>query len=391
MALAGLLLVRTEHHQARIGALRDGIGQQQRVGACDLRQAHFVDRAGERGEGIGGRGARRSGCGRCIGANRGGGVQRGQLGRQRHGRTAAHIQRHAVAFGLHRKVRPLAGLHRLARRAALAVHLHEGHALVDADHELAGAVAACIDRLARAERIGLDPGGEGQRAAGRHGQRGRGGQHQRAVAELGALADDRAFDGHRRGLAVVAVGGGVARRHRAFGEVVDQRVVGVEAALAVARGRGLGVAVVHPELLRRAGRDVGHVDPDQRHAQQRIELLDLVVEHGLVVARHKAQVGAGLAHAFELEVARVQAHQHRHAAGIAADGAGLRAAVDGDGFAVGPLGLPPGMGQARQERAQQRERDEKKSSHDRVLRKARGMRKKSKRGMAVAVGRSFGQ
>ena len=373
MALAGLLLVGAEHGQARLGALRDGIGQQQRVGAGDLRQAHFVDRAGERCEGGGGSlcigGGGRGG--RHVGAERAGGVQRGQLSGQRHGGTAADVERHALAFGLHCDVRPLAGLDRLARGAALAVDLHEGHALVDADHQFAGAVAAGIDGLARAELVGLDPCGEGERAAGLHGERRRGRQHQRAVAQLRALADDGAFDRHHGGLAVVGVGRGVARGHRAFGEVVDQRVVGVEGALAVARGRGLGVAVVHPQLLRRAGRDVGHVDPDQRHAQQRIELFDLVVQHGLVVGRDEAQVGAGFAHAFELEVAGVQAHQHGHAPGIAADGAGLRAAVDGDGFAVGPLGLPPGVGQARQERAQQREHDEKYASHDRVLRKAR--------------------
>jgi hypothetical protein len=160
--------------------------------------------------------------------------------------------------------------------------------------------------------------------------------------------------------------------------VVDQRVVGVEAALAVARCGSLRVAVVHPQLLRRSCRNVGHVDPDERHAQQRIELLDLVVQHGLVVGRDKAQVGAGLAHALELEVARVQANQNRHAAGVAADGPGLRTAVDGDGFAVGPLGWPPRMGQARQERAQQREHDEKDASHDRVLRKARRERQEMK-------------
>lgn len=64
--------------------------------------------------------------------------------------------------------------------------------------------------------------------------------------------------------------------------------------------------------------------------------------------------------------------------GVAADGSGLRTAVDGDGFAVGPLGLPPGMGQARQERAQQREHDKKDASHDRVLRKARRERQEMK-------------
>ena len=45
------------------------------------------------------------------------------------------------------------------------------------------------------------------------------------------------------------------------------------------------------------------------HAHQRVETFDLVVEHGFVIRRDKAQIGAVLFHAVEGEVAGVQAHQ----------------------------------------------------------------------------------
>ncbi|MNS98475.1 hypothetical protein D3C72_1328430 [compost metagenome] len=162
---------------------------------------------------------------------------------------------------------------------------------------------------------------------------------------------------------MVAVGGAVARGDARLGEVVHEAVVGVESALAIAGSGRLRIAVVHPQLLRRTGRQGRHVDPDQGDAQQRVELLDLVVQHRFIVARHEAQVGAVVADAFEVEVTRMQAQQHGNAAGIAAHGARLRAGVDGDGFAVSPVGLPPGMRQAGNERAQDREQ-EKKTLHD---------------------------
>ncbi len=63
----------------------------------------------------------------------------------------------ALPSALDREVRPLPGLHRLRRGAALPVDLHERHALVDADHQFAGAIAAGIDHLLRAELVRAHP------------------------------------------------------------------------------------------------------------------------------------------------------------------------------------------------------------------------------------------
>ena len=366
MALAGLLLVGAEGGQARIGALRDGVGQDQRVGTGDLGQAQLIDGAGERRQRRGGnRLVRRGGTG-DVAADRRGGVERRQAGGHGRGLAARDEQRDVAGIGFDRDVRPLAGLDGLAGGAALAIDLHERNALVHTHDELAGAVAADIKSLFGAELVGTHPGGERERRTGLQRQRRRSGQHQRRDAELGALADDRAVDADHGGLRMVAIGGGVTRRHIGLGEVIDQRVVGIESELAVGRGRRLGIAVVHPQLLRAAGRDVGHVDPDQRDAQQRIELLDLVIEHGLVVARDETQIGAVLADALEAEVAGMQADQHGGAARLAAQGGALRRGIDRDGFAVGPVGLPPGLSQAGQDRAQHREREKQNASHGKL-------------------------
>ncbi|MNY19583.1 hypothetical protein D3C86_1530230 [compost metagenome] len=76
-----------------------------------------------------------------------------------------------------------------------------------------------------------------------------------------------------------------------------------------------------------------------------------MVQHGLVVTGDEAQVGAALADALEGEVAGMQAQQYRRAAGIAANGTALRAGIDRDRLAIGPVGLPPGVRQARQQGA----------------------------------------
>ncbi|MNT54859.1 hypothetical protein D3C72_1920500 [compost metagenome] len=77
-----------------------------------------------------------------------------------------------------------------------------------------------------------------------------------------------------------------------------------------------------------------------------------MVQHGLVVGRHEADVGAFFVNAVEGEVAGVQAHQQRRAAGGAAQRHALRGAVDGDLLAVLPVRLPPGMGGGRQDAGQ---------------------------------------
>ena len=106
--------------------------------------------------------------------------------------------------------------------------------------------------------------------------------------------------------------------------------------------------------------NVRHVDPDQRDAQQRIELFDLVVEHRLIVGGDEAQIRAAVVDAVETEIAGVQPHQYRRAPGVAADRAALRAGIESDRFAVGPIGLPPGGGlrRAAQARAQCDERQQ---------------------------------
>lgn len=133
----------------------------------------------------------------------------------------------------------------------------------------------------------------------------------------GGIAGNAAIHrAHRTAERCVAVGGGIRRRHAGlFVEVIDQGVVGIEGRRAATQDRGLVVAVIHPDRLLAVVRHVRHIQPDLRHAHHGIEALDLVVERRLAVAADKAQVTTGLAHAVELEVARVQADQQRHASG----------------------------------------------------------------------------
>jgi len=72
-----------------------------------------------------------------------------------------------------------------------------------------------------------------------------------------------------------------------------------------------------------------------------------MIQHGLVVGSDEAQIGTAVAHTFEAEVAGVQADQQGGATNIAADRSALRSSVDGNGFAVSPVRLPPCLGQAR--------------------------------------------
>ncbi|MOA18090.1 hypothetical protein D3C78_1383780 [compost metagenome] len=192
-------------------------------------------------------------------------------------------------------------------------------------------------------------------------------QQQRLAAELQGAPYYTVNRRAGRALCGIAVGRGVFGRGAGGAvEVIQRGVIRVKGQLAVAGRRGLLIAVVHPDVLALTALDIRYIDPDQRHAHQRIKTFDLVVEHGFVIGGDKAQVRAVLFHPIEGEVAGVQAHQQRSAAKSLIDRRTLRRGVDGDLFAVVPVVLPPGLSRGREHEAQADQQRKEEALHERA-------------------------
>ena len=342
---ARLFFIHAIGQQFRLRTLGAGIGQQRPRRACDFGQAQLIHRPGKGQQAAGGL--------RQVGANGQLGIERRHRQRQGRGFAAVDIQGHGVASGRKGQVLPLAGVQRLGRYRTLAVDLDKRHALVQAQHQAAAAFTAGQHHLLTGGLVQAQPGTESKGAAGGVLQRRTGRQQQRLAAELQGPPDhavDARTGGVQRG---VAIGRGVTGR-RAVGalEMVERGVARIERQLAVAGRRGLVVAVVHPQVLTLAALDLGHIDPDQRHAHQRVEALDLMIEHGLVVGADKTQVGAVFLDPVEGEVAGVQAHQQGSTAQRLIDRGALGGGVQRDLFTVVPVVLPPGLGGGREHEAQ---------------------------------------
>ncbi|SST12422.1 Uncharacterised protein [Acinetobacter baumannii] len=280
-------------------------------------------------------------------------AERRQRRRQAGDFAPPEIQRQPGTVGDQRQMLPLPLRQGLAGGSALTVQLDEGRALGQADQQGVAAFAARQQDLFAGQLVGTHPAAEAEGATGAHRQRWAGRQQQRLAQQLRGATDDALHRTAGGGLRIVGVGGGVPRRSaRRTVEVIDQGVVRVEHRLAVAALRRLGVAVVHPDVLALATLHPRHVDPDQGHAHQRVEALDLVAQHGLVVGGDEANVRAVLVDPVEGEVAGMQAHQQRQATETLVDRRALRGGIDRDLLAVLPVVLPPGTGAGRGQQAQ---------------------------------------
>ncbi|MNI17345.1 hypothetical protein D3C73_707130 [compost metagenome] len=351
-----LFFVDAVGHQLRFGSLGRGIRQQLCGRTGHLGQAQFVDGAGERLVR-----AWRHVCGnRQVGADGHDRIECRHGHGQGRGFATVDVQRDFAALSGQRQVLPLGRVQRLGRHGALAVDFHERQALAQTDQQALRTFTAGQHQLLTVGLVQTQPGTEGEGAAGVVLQRGAGRQQQRLAAELQG-ATDNAVDARTGGaLRGVAVGGGVLGRGAGGTvEMVERGVVRLESQLAVAGGRRFLVAVVHPDVLALTALDFRHIDPHQRHAHQRIEAFDLVVEHGLVIGADEAQVGAVFLDAVKGEVAGVQAHQQRGTAQGLVDGRALGRGVHRDLFAVVPIVLPPRLCSGREHNAQAHQEREK--------------------------------
>ena len=235
-AEAGLLLVDPVGHQARLGALGGGIGEEQRRRAGDLRQAQLVDGALE---GLQGRrrGARLTfplaasvaaasaawpSAPMAI-APLNAGSAAARLATSRPPRYSA-----SQRVGDQRQVLPLP-LRRAWLAAALTVQLDEGRALGRSRPTGRCRFAARQQDLFAGQLVGTHPAAEAEGATGAHRQRWAGRQQQRLAQQLRGATDDALHRTAGGGLRIVGVGGGVPRRSaRRTVEVIDQGVVRVE-------------------------------------------------------------------------------------------------------------------------------------------------------------------
>ncbi len=260
---------------------------------------------------------------------------------------------------------PLRRRQRLGGSGALAIDFHERQTLAHTDQQTLRAFAASQNQLLATGLIQTQPGAESERASSVVLQRRTGRQQQRLAAELQGTPDHTINRRTGRALRGVAVSRSVLGRCASGAvEVVERGVIRVEGQLAVAGRRRLLIAVIHPDVLTLSALDIRHVDPDQRHAHQRVEAFDLMVEHGFVVGSDEAQVRAVLLHAVEGEVAGVQTHQQRRAAKRLIDRRALRRGVDGDLFAVMPVVLPPGLSRGREHEAQADQQGKNEALHE---------------------------
>ena len=268
-------------------------------------------------------------------------------------RCSINGERKGRSRGSHREVTPGVGGERRAGDGALrgvvARHLDKGHALVQADHKGVAAVPTAEHHGVGLRRGKLDPGGPRHRGAVGPHQRGRGLHDEGAPAvKTHAAADHRAFRQGADAAGVVARNREVIGGLTALGEMVDERGVGVVGALGVVGldGLGAGVAVVKPEGRLGSGLEVGAAHPDERLVEQRVVALDVERQQGLVVFGDEPDVGAVFLRQRELEVARMQADEHRHRAGHVGQGHAGGRSVERDLFAHRPVAVPPRMGRA---------------------------------------------
>ena len=151
-----MFLIDAVSHQFRLGALRGGIGQQQRGRTGDFRQAQLINSASEWLE-------------RTflqIGADGHDRVERRHRLGQRSTFATVDVQGDFRALGGQRNVLPLRRSQCLCRSGALAVDFHEWQTLADADQQTLRAFATRQYHLLATRLIQTQPGTEGERAAG---------------------------------------------------------------------------------------------------------------------------------------------------------------------------------------------------------------------------------
>ena len=146
--------------------------------------------------------------------------------------------------------------------------------------------------------------------------------------------------GHRVGAdgdAIILVNGGISKYSAGFVQMLHHDIAAVPGPRDVALGPAGGVPVVDPEPGVQAGTDQGELDPGDQLTGLMIVAFDLMGKHGRVVlvADEDDVLPGGLCFG-EIRVRRA-GDEHREVGQIRGD----QGMVDGDEFAVQPVGVPP--------------------------------------------------
>ena len=149
--------------------------------------------------------------------------------------------------------------------------------------------------------------------------------------------------------------------------MIDQLRVGIVGALRIAGRNRFLVARIEPDIGLGARLKVRHRDPDQRLAEQRVILLDVMLQRRLVVAGDEAQIAAVILGLTETEIPDMQPDQNRRGADRIGDVGAGRTGVDGDLLAQQPFVVPPRRGRRRLQRQNRHEPEQQARQNARAL------------------------
>ena len=193
----------------------------------------------------------------------------------------------------------------------------------------------------------LDPRRPGDRGPLGPEERGVGGNGDGGLTvEAETAADGRSGDRQTGVLGVVVLAAHVLRDGAVTREVIREHGVGTGGRGVGGGGRELrlGIAGVDPEVERRAGLELGHLQPHECLGQVLVVTLQPVRDRRGVVGRDEAQVGEVLAQRAEIEVSGVEAQEHRARPHRPGERHAGRGRVDRERPAGGPGTVPPGVG-----------------------------------------------
>ena len=211
---------------------------------------------------------------------------------------------------------PATRLHRRASTAPLGGpgigHLDERRPVVDTDHErvAGGGIATAVQRGIGLRRGWLDPHRQRERRPGSLCQQRRRRECQgRLTGQTQAGADNRSLSRLAGALRVIGPHRRVDGWRAALVEVIDQQRVRIVGTLGIRCAGRFLVAVIEPDLGLGARLHVRHRNPDQRFAEKRIVLLEVIFQRRLVVAGNEPQIAAVILGRSEAEVAGVKTDQ----------------------------------------------------------------------------------
>ena len=311
--------------------------------AGSLGNFHFIELAGKAGLSV------------AIPADEGGTVQRWKSNRKVGNSDSIDVERGALAIGNEGEMPPGTGGKRSRARSALRPgrtrDLHEGNTVIQTNTKSIGSVLAAVDGDIRHHGGWLDEGHPGVRCCLQNRGIRIGWDADRLLSiQFDTSADHRSIDRDPGILGADATSRGITWGRSVLVEMINRHRVAVVGGLRqvglLTLGRFLFLVTTRVEVdVAGCSRlQIGDLHPDESLVHDRVELLDLRGEQGLVIGVDEAKVAAVLLGIGEVEVTVMKADDHRGGSNRIGDSDTVVGGVDRDLFAGAPSLIPPCAG-----------------------------------------------